>query len=188
MLALPHLLATCLPSLWTLPFPCFRFDFPLSHLTIWCFGQTALFLFFLAKTSLVYLPTALSVALRPLFPFQRSQYVQVFSLKPAPFCTLFSGLGSTSKSLTSLLLLSDSRSVLDTLSSSPSFLLPQSLWQIWQELSSLHLLKPAVFEVLRKINAYCDVSCASKVEKHCFKIIGDQKLSCKIKLLDQSKK
>ena len=37
----------------------------------------------------------------------------------------------------SLLLLSDSRSVLATLSSPPSFLLSQTLWQIWQELSSL---------------------------------------------------
>ena len=37
----------------------------------------------------------------------------------------------------SLLLLSDSRSVLATLSSPPSFILSQSLWQIWQELSSL---------------------------------------------------
>ena len=37
----------------------------------------------------------------------------------------------------SLLLLSDSRSVLVTLSSPPSFLLSQTLWQIWQELSSL---------------------------------------------------
>ena len=37
----------------------------------------------------------------------------------------------------SLLLLSDSRSVLTSLFSPPSFLLPQSLWQIWQELSSL---------------------------------------------------
>ena len=36
-----------------------------------------------------------------------------------------------------LLLLSDSRSVLATLSSPPSFLLSQILWQIWQELSSL---------------------------------------------------
>ena len=36
-----------------------------------------------------------------------------------------------------LLLLSDSRSVLTTLSSPSSFLLPQTLWQIWQELSSL---------------------------------------------------
>ena len=37
----------------------------------------------------------------------------------------------------SLLLLSDSRFVLATLSSPPSFLLSQTLWQIWQELSSL---------------------------------------------------
>ena len=36
----------------------------------------------------------------------------------------------------SLLLLPDSRSVLATLSSPPSFLLSQTLWQIWQELSS----------------------------------------------------
>ena len=35
------------------------------------------------------------------------------------------------------LLLSDSRSVLATLSSPPFFLLSQTLWQIWQELSSL---------------------------------------------------
>ena len=37
----------------------------------------------------------------------------------------------------SLLLLSDSRSVLATLSSPPPFLLSQTLWQIWQELSTL---------------------------------------------------
>ena len=37
----------------------------------------------------------------------------------------------------SLLLLSDSRSVLATLFSPPSFLLSQTLWQIWQELFSL---------------------------------------------------
>ena len=67
------------------------------------------------------------VALRPLFPFQQAQYAQVSLLKPAPFCTLFAGLGSTNKSVTSLLLLSDSRSVLATLSSPPSFYLPQCL-------------------------------------------------------------
>ena len=60
-----------------------------------------------------------------------------FLLKPAPFCTLFAGLSSTIKSAISLLLLFDSRSVLTTLSSPPSFLLSQTLWQIWQELSSL---------------------------------------------------
>ena len=95
----------------------------------------ALFLFLLAKAALAYLPTALSVALRPLFPFRWAQYVQVFPLKPAPFRKLSDGLGSTNKSATTLLLLSDSCSVLATLSSL-SFLLSQSLWRIWQELSS----------------------------------------------------
>ena len=85
---------------------------------------------------MAYLPTALSVALRPLFPFRQTQYAKVFLLKPASFCKLFAGLGSTNKSAISLLLLSDSRSVLATLSSPPSFLLPETLWQIWQELSS----------------------------------------------------
>ena len=72
-------------------------------LTIWCSGQMALFLSLLAKTALAYLPTAFSVALRPLFPSQQGQYVQVFPLKPAPFCTLFAGLGSTNKSAIFLL-------------------------------------------------------------------------------------
>ena len=67
----------------------------------------------------------------------RPSVFKFFPLKPAPFCTLFAGLGSTNKSAISLLLLSDSRSVLTTLSSPPSFLLSQTLWQIWQELSSL---------------------------------------------------
>ena len=77
------------------------------------------------------------MALRQLFPFRQTQYVQGFPLKPAPFCTLFAGIGSTNKPATSLLLLSDSRSVLAIVSSFPSFLLPQSLWQIWQKLYSL---------------------------------------------------
>ena len=63
-------------------------------------------------------------------------HAQVSPLKPAPFCTLVAGLGSTNKSATSLFLFG-SRSVLTTLFSPPSFLLPQSLWRIWQELSSL---------------------------------------------------
>ena len=96
-------------------------------LTIWCFGQTALFLSLLEKTSLAYLPTALSVSPRPLFPSLQARYAQVFPLKPAPFCLLFVGLGSINKSAISLLFLSDSRFVLATLFSSPFFLLPQSL-------------------------------------------------------------
>ena len=57
----------------------------------------------MAKTALAYLPTALSVALSPLFPFQQAQYAQVFPLKPAPVCMLFAGLGNTNKSAISLL-------------------------------------------------------------------------------------
>ena len=130
-----------LPSPWSPPSPLHalapiflslakvRLSLTLTHssLTIWCFGLTALFLFLLAKAALAYLPTALSVAPRPLFSFQLAQYTQVSLLGPAPFCTLFAGLGSTHKSATSVLLLFESRSVLTTLSSPPSFLLPQSL-------------------------------------------------------------
>ena len=50
----------------------------LSHLTLWCSGQTALFLFLLAKMALAYLPSALSAALRPLFLFSRPSMFKVF--------------------------------------------------------------------------------------------------------------
>ena len=76
------------------------------------------------------------MAPRPLFSFQQAQHAQASLLKPAPFCKLFAGLGSTNKPAIFLFLLSGSRSVLTSLSSSPSFLLPQALRQIWQELSS----------------------------------------------------
>ena len=39
--------------------------------------------FLLARAALAYLQTALSVALKPLFPFQQAQYAQVFLLKSA---------------------------------------------------------------------------------------------------------
>ena len=99
----------------TLSTPCSRSDPPspakvrLSHtltlslLMIWCFGQTALFLFLLARAAAAFLPTALSVALRPLFPSRQAQYTQVFRLKPAPLSTLFVRLGNTNKSAISLL-------------------------------------------------------------------------------------
>ena len=82
---------------------------------------------FWQKGALAYLPTALSVALRLPFSFQQAQYVQIFPPKLAPFCKLFAGLGSTNKSATSLVLLSNSRSVPATLFSHPFFFLPQSL-------------------------------------------------------------
>ena len=62
----------------------------LSLIMIWYSRLTALFL--------LLLPIALTVALRPLFPFRQAQYVQVFPLKSAPLCTLFADLGSTNKS------------------------------------------------------------------------------------------
>ena len=73
---------------------------------IWYSGQTALFLFLLARAAPAFLPTALSVALRPLFSFRQAQFVPVFPLKPAPFCTLFAGLGNTIKSAIFLLFFS----------------------------------------------------------------------------------
>ena len=93
------------PTLISLSLPKVRLSLSLtlSSLMIWYTGQTALFLFLLPKAALVYLLTAFSVALRPLFPFQQAQYVQVFPRKPASFFTLFAGLGSTNKPATSLL-------------------------------------------------------------------------------------
>ena len=65
----------------TLSSPCSRSDPPhprqgavLAHLMIWYSGQTALFLFLLARAASAFLPTALSVALSPLFPFRQAQF------------------------------------------------------------------------------------------------------------------
>ena len=106
----------------------------LSPFMIWSSGLMALFLFLLAWAAPAYLSTGISVALKPFFPFQQAQYDQVPPLKPAPFCMLCAGLGSTNKSAISLLFFSY---LTLALSSPPSFLLLQFLWQIWQKLSSL---------------------------------------------------
>ena len=107
----------------------------LSHFTIWCFRLTTQFLFLLAKVALADLPTALSVALKPLIPFQQAQHAQVFLLKPVPFCKLFAGLCSTNKSVTSLLLLSDSRSVLSSIFSFTSISLADLAGTVFSLLS-----------------------------------------------------
>ena len=149
LLVLSFLLGICVCSSWNALFPLhapaliplflakvrFSPTLTLSPLMIWCFGLTALFLFLLARAAPAFLPTGLSVTLRPPFPFRQAQYAQVFPLKPAPFCTLFAGLGSTNKSAIFLLF----SSCLTLVLSSPPcpFLLSQTLWQIWQELSSL---------------------------------------------------
>ena len=101
MLALRFLLGICLRSPWNPPFPLHALalipltltkvrlspTLTLSPLMIWYSGLTALFLFLLARAALAFLPTVLSVALRPLFPLQQAQYVPVFPLKSTPFCT-----------------------------------------------------------------------------------------------------
>ena len=94
----------------TLSSPSSRSDLPLSRqgtalvhldylpphdLEIWTDGFVP---FPFGKGGLAHLPTTLFVALRPLFSFWQAQYVQVFPNKPAPFCKLFSDLGSTNKS------------------------------------------------------------------------------------------
>ena len=91
----------------------------------------ALFFFLLAKTAQVYLPIAHFAAKRPRFSFWHAQYIKVFLLKPEQFCKLFAGLGSTNKFGISLLFFDN---LTLALSSPPSFLMPQTLWQ---ELSSL---------------------------------------------------
>ena len=120
LLALPFLLGICLPSRSSPPFPLHALALipisrqgaalahldSLSPLMIWYSGQTVLFLFLLARAAPAFLPTAFSVALRPLFPFRQAQFVLVFPLKPAPFCTLFAGLGNTIKSAIFLLFFS----------------------------------------------------------------------------------
>ena len=117
LLALPVLLGICLPSRSSPPLPLHALALiplflakvrlspilTLSPLMIWYSGHTVLFLFLLARAAPAFLPTVLSVALRPLFPFRQALYVPAFPLKPAPFCTLFSGLDSTNKYAISLL-------------------------------------------------------------------------------------
>ena len=88
LLACPPVPSWSLPSFTvgsTLPTPCSCSDRPLFlakvrlsptltlfPLMIWYFGQTALFLLLLVRAALAYLPAALSVAPRPLFPFRQA--------------------------------------------------------------------------------------------------------------------
>ena len=141
LLALFFLLEICPRSPWSSLFPLYALalipltlakvrlspTLTLSSLMIWYSGQTVLFLFRLVRAARASLPTALSMALRSLLPFRQAQYAKVFPLKPAPFCTLFAGLGSTNKSAISLLF---PYCLTLVLSSPPSFLLSQTLCQI----------------------------------------------------------
>ena len=93
LLALSVLLGICLHSRWSPPFPLHALVLipltlakvrlspilTLSPLMIWYSGPTALFLFLLARAVPAFLPTALSVALRPLFPFSAGPVCSSFS-------------------------------------------------------------------------------------------------------------
>ena len=134
----------------TLSSLCSRSDLPLTRqgaalahldslppydLVLWTDGSVP---FLFGKGALASLPTALSCALRPLFSFQQAQYVQVFLLKRATFCILFVGLGSTNKSAVShFFSFYLTLALCSPLCPLLSFLLPKTLWQIWQKLPSL---------------------------------------------------
>ena len=133
LLALPFLLGIFLRSRWSPPFPLhappliplslakvrLSPTLTLSSLMIWYSRLMAMFLFLLARAAPAYLPTALSVALKPLFPFQQAQYVHFFFAEACAnlHALCWSRQHQQVSHFSSLLLLSDSSSVLATLSS-----------------------------------------------------------------------
>ena len=151
LLALPVLLGICLPSLWSPPFPLHapapfplslakvRFSpiLTLSPLMIWYSGLTALFLFLLAKAAPAFLPNCSHCGTEATLSFSSGPVCSSFS---AEACAILHSLCWSRQHQHACHFssrLSDSRFVLATLSSPPSFHLPETLWQIWQELSSL---------------------------------------------------
>ena len=113
----------------------------LSHFPIWRFGQRPLFRFFLTKVAprSGVLANCSICGTEATFFYSAGPVSSSFS---AEICAILQALCWSRQHqqvchFSSLLLLSDSRSVLATLSSPPSFVLPQFLWQIWPELPSL---------------------------------------------------
>ena len=111
----------------------------LYPLMIWYSAQTALFLFRLERAAPAFLPNCFLCGTEATLSFSAGPVCSSFS---AEVCTILHALSWSRQHqqvchFSSLLFLSDSCSVLATLSSPPSFLLSQTLWQIGQELSSL---------------------------------------------------
>ena len=98
----------------------------LFYLTVRCSGQTALLLYFFSKDGSGVPANCSLCGTEATLTFSA---VQVFPLKSGPFCKLFAGVGNTNKFATSLVLLSDSRSVLITVCNLAFSLSPQTLWQ-----------------------------------------------------------
>ena len=106
---------------------------------IWYSGQTALFLFLSARRLRRSCQLLSLCGTEATVSFSAGPVCSSFS---AEACAILHALCWSRQHqqvchFSSLLLLSDSCSVLATLSSPSSFLLYQTLWQIWQELSSL---------------------------------------------------
>ena len=122
MRVLTFLLGICLPSRWSLSFPLHALALiPLSFahldslpLMIWYSGQTALFLLLLARAAPAFLPTAFSVATLFFF-FWQAQHVPVFWPEACAILQALCWSRQHQKSAISLLLLSDSRSVLSSI-------------------------------------------------------------------------
>ena len=152
LLALPVLLGICPHSLWSPPFPLHALALiPLSHqdvalahldslpphdLVLWTDGFVP---FPFDKGGFGVLANCSLCGTEATLSFSAGQVCSSFS---AEACAILHALCWSRQHhrvchFSSLLLLSDSRSVLATLSSPPSFLLSQTLWQIWQELSFL---------------------------------------------------
>ena len=128
----------------TLSSPCSRqgeapdhLDFPPSHdLVLWTDGSVP---FPFGKGGSGVLAICCYCGTETTLSFSAGQVCSSFS---AEACAILHGLCWSRQHqqvclFSSLLLLSDSRSVLATLSSPPFFLLSQTLWHIWQELSYL---------------------------------------------------
>ena len=152
LFALPFLLGICFRSRWSPPFPLHapalillslakvRLSpiLALSPLMIWYCGQTAVFLFLLARAAPAFLPSALS-GTEATLSFSTGPVCSSFSTEA---CAILHALCWSRQHqqvchFSSLLVLSVSRSVFTTLFSPPSFLLSQTLSQITQKLSSL---------------------------------------------------
>ena len=152
LLALPLLLGTCLPSLWSPPFPPHALALiPLSlakvqlsltltlsphDLVLWTDGSVS---FPFGKDGCGVLANCSLCGTKATLSFSAGLACLSFSAEACtiPHALCWSRQHQQVCHFTFLLFLFDSRSFLVALFSPPSFLLPQTLWQIWQKLSSL---------------------------------------------------
>ena len=145
LLALPILLGICLRSRWSPLFPLHALaliplslahldSLPPHDLVLWTDGSVP---FPFGKSGSGVLANCSLCGTEATLSFSTGPVCSSFS---AEACAILHALCWSRQHqqvchFSSFLLLSDSRSVLATLFSPPSFLLSQTLWQIWQELS-----------------------------------------------------